>query len=284
MKILNTSKDFYLFRMERGQSTIEFIVACLVMIPFFFGIYYFSRYSDIKYSAIQASRYAAFERSWDPSKIVKTDVVIKEEVQVRFFMQNDSNKSISYQDKPTSAGFKDISLWSQADGKKLIDKPSDITLTWDDSNKFSTGIIMDKLSFLGESIVNLPASHIIKSQIEVPLLNISHFTPLNDINIKLPAAMAIGSGSWNASGAKGGVNSVCAKVSRLAPTNKIGDISSLLTEAFSWFEKSELKLGIILPDYVPPGSVRTNNSASPSSTPLEQQNPSGTAGDKGTEC
>ena len=60
---------------QHGQSTIEFIIACLVMIPLFFGIYYLVRYLDIKQSAIQASRYAAFERTWDHNQTIKTDLI-----------------------------------------------------------------------------------------------------------------------------------------------------------------------------------------------------------------
>ena len=45
-----------------GQATVEFRVALRVMVPLFFGMHYFARYSDVKHSAIQASRYMDFER------------------------------------------------------------------------------------------------------------------------------------------------------------------------------------------------------------------------------
>ena len=67
--------SFQLKHFQNGQATIEFIIACLVMIPLFLGIYYLVRYLDIKQSALQASRYAAFERTWDPNQTIKSDLI-----------------------------------------------------------------------------------------------------------------------------------------------------------------------------------------------------------------
>lgn len=83
--LVYNQRQFY----GRGQATLEFIIACLVMVPMFFGIYYFARYSDIKQIGIQASRYAAFERTWDPTSIRKTDAVIQNEVRARFFAEQE---------------------------------------------------------------------------------------------------------------------------------------------------------------------------------------------------
>jgi hypothetical protein len=248
-----------------GQSTVEFIVACLVMIPLFFGIYYFARYSDIKSSAIQASRYAAFERSWDPNATIKSDGVIREEVRARFFTQQDK---ISYQD--TSAGAtKETHLWVQANSSKMIANYSDIKSDFGPTASFPTNAIMGALNSAGAAVFSLPNGGVIKSQIEVPLVNISHFEPLKSINLTLPASTAIGSGSWNAGGAKG-VDSACDRTLRAVPSRFL-DAASIASTVMSVFEQSELKFGIMLPDYVPPGSVRTNNNPGPSSTPIPSQ-------------
>jgi hypothetical protein len=248
-----------------GQSTVEFIVACLVMIPLFLGIYYFARYSDIKSSAIQASRYAAFERSWDPSSAIKSDSVIQEEVRARFFTQQDK---ISYQDN-TLGTVKATPLWVQVSGQKLISNYSDIKSSPGPSANFEAGPIMNVFNNIGGSIFSLPNGGIIKSQIDIPLANVAHFEPLRSINISLPAATAIGSGSWNASGAKG-ADSACDRTLRAVPSRFL-DAGAITGTVMSLFEQSELKFGIMLPDYVPPGSVRTNNSPGPSSTPLSNQ-------------
>lgn len=252
---------------QSGQATVEFIVACLVMIPFFFGIYYFAKYSDIKQAAIQASRYAAFERSWDPSGNIKSDQVIKAELQARFFSEQ---AKINYHDSPAKANTKQVELWSQADQKKLISNATDVTLFFENTKKFNHFAI-NKMETLG-SLFNLPKTNIVQAQIEVPLVNVAHFEPLKNINIKMPAAVAIGTGSWNASGSKTGDESVCARAGRGAPTSRVPDIfDTLIGAAMTPFESKSPDFGIMLPDYVPPGSLRTNNSATVTSTPLKNQ-------------
>lgn len=252
-----------------GQATIEFIIACLVMIPMFLGIYYFARYSDIKQTGIQASRYAAFERTWDPTSVVKSDLVIENEVRARFFTEQ---AKIEYHDNPAKRDTEEINLWVKHDGTKLIDNTSDVKLTWDKTIKFTSGPIitqMDKLAGLG---FKLPPGQIIKSQINIPLSDIANFEPLKSINITLPSATAIGSGTWNSSGSNNGVNSTCNRVSGAVVSKLVPDVvNTLMGFALKPFERSSPQFGIILPDYVPPGSVRTNNSTSPSSTPLSNQ-------------
>lgn len=253
----------------RGQATIEFIIACLVMIPMFFGIYYFARYSDIKQAGIQASRYAAFERTFDPTSVVKSDIVIANEVRARFFTEQ---KLIQYHDNPTKFGTTDVNLWVQADTKKLINNISDVQLTWDKSQKFTAGPVINAIDTLAAKGFKLPTAQIIKSQINIPLSNIAHFEPLKSININLPAAVAIGSGTWNSSGSNNGVNSTCNRVSGAVISSLVPSaVNSILSLGLGLFERSSPEFGIILPDYVPPGSLRTNNSSTPSSTPLNNQ-------------
>lgn len=248
-----------------GQSTVEFIVACLVMIPLFFGIYYFARYSDIKSSAIQASRYAAFERSWDPGSNIKSDNALKEEVRARFFSKTEK---ISYQDS-TAGSATPVPLWVDVNGTKLTSNYSDINVTVGSASNLPAGPVGAIIDGVNNVYFKIPNTGIVKSQIDVPLVNIAHFEPLKTINITLPAATAIGSGSWNAGGAKG-TDSVCDRALNAVPSRFL-DTGSIVNFAMSLFEQSELKFGIMLPDYVPPGSVRTDNSPGPSSTPIDSQ-------------
>lgn len=257
--------NLIVLKSQTGQATIEFIVACLVMIPLFFGIYYFARYSDIKQAAIQGSRYAAFERALDPSS-VKSDAVIAEEVRARFFSEQ---SKINYHDTTATGAAK--FLWVTVDNKKLIENYTDIKNRFDSSLRFTSGPIMDKLDSLGGTAFNLPRGHIIKSEVNVPLVNIAHFDILRNINITLPAATAIGSGTWNASGSKGDNNSTCVKVKRAVVSDYANGINSLLNFGMDSFENANLEFGIVLPDYVPPGSLRRNNSSTPSSTSLNEQ-------------
>jgi hypothetical protein len=70
----------------RGQAMTEFLIACLVLVPLFMGAVYLAKYSDIKQSAIQASRYASMDRAFDPKKLPQD---IERETRVRFFAQQE---------------------------------------------------------------------------------------------------------------------------------------------------------------------------------------------------
>ena len=252
---------------ETGQGTIEFIIACFVLIPLFFGVYYLARYSDIKQAGIQASRYAAFERAWDPTSSIKSDAVIENEVRSRFFTDNEL---IQYQQNPEEK--QNINLWVQADSKKLLNKTTDVKLFYNKTHSFSSNAVFDKFDLVVQKGFNLPKSDIVKAEINIPLSNIAHFEPLSNINLNLPAATAIGSGSWNSSGSDNGINSTCSRINNAilgrVLDNKIVDF---LNSGIDIFEPSAPKFGIRFPDYVPPGSLRKNNSSSTLNTPLEDQ-------------
>ena len=53
-------------RPGRGQATTEFVVALAALVPLFIGIAYAGRYMDIHHAAVQASRYASFQRVMQP--------------------------------------------------------------------------------------------------------------------------------------------------------------------------------------------------------------------------
>lgn len=250
-------------RFNRGQATTEFIVALMVMLPIFLGIYYFARYSDVKHSAIQASRYTAFERSLDPFHRAKTDTQLKEEVRARFFTHlTDNRGEIKFRDTTVnlSADTKRISLWSDAEYKPLIADFSDVDIQIRPAGNLNTGAVF-ALQNLASSAFRLPSGGIIRSEVSVPLSNIVNFDALKNINIAVPGATAVGSGAWNASGAKG-YQSVCDRVLPTVLADRIRPVGSVLATVMSPFERHVPDFGITLPDYAPPGSVRRNNAAS----------------------
>ncbi|AZP11383.1 TadE family protein [Undibacterium parvum] len=48
---------------QHGQAMVEMVVIGGVMISIFLGIWYLGKFHDIQYSAIQAARYTAWERT-----------------------------------------------------------------------------------------------------------------------------------------------------------------------------------------------------------------------------
>lgn len=62
----------------------EFLVACLVLIPLFLAIPLLGKYMDIRHSAIQGSRYLAWERTvWTPER--KDNMTLQSELRQRLF-------------------------------------------------------------------------------------------------------------------------------------------------------------------------------------------------------
>jgi hypothetical protein len=69
---------------QQGQAMTEFLVACLVLIPLFLAIPLLGKYMDIRHSAIQGSRYLAWERTvWTPER--KDNTALENELRQRVF-------------------------------------------------------------------------------------------------------------------------------------------------------------------------------------------------------
>jgi hypothetical protein len=275
MKLNNLKNKF---TKSRGQATTEFIVALFVLMPMFLGIYYFARYSDVKHSAIQASRYVAFERTWDPYMRAKSDAQLSEETRARFFAPVSENQGvIKYRDTTINLNpdTKRVSLWSDLGYKRLLQNFSDVNIAVRDAGALNTGPV-GKLQNIASSAFNLPNTGIIKAEVTVPLNNIANYDVLRNINIGLPGATAIGGGAWNASGARAvgptRDESACARIRPTVLSDKIRFATDVLGVLMAPFEQDTPDIGLILPDYVPPGSVRTNNAASSPRT-YPQQSP-----------
>lgn len=254
-------------RRNAGQATVEFLVALLVMVPLFFGMHYFARYSDVKHSAIQASRYVAFERTWDPNAQAKTAAQLAEETRARFFAPISTNNGvIAYLDNTTQLNPNSgrVPLWSDAEYKPLLRNFSDVGIVEVNAGELNTGVVGGLQKVIGTKVFNLPAGGVMRAEVTVPLSNIAHFDVLRDINIGLPGATAIGNGVWNASGARGGPDSVCDRVTPTVLGHYIKPVTDVLGTIMSPFERNTPDVGLVLPDYVPPGSVRdTGNNSIP---------------------
>src|SRR5262249_22335117 len=90
-----------------GQAMVEFLIAATtVLIPLFLIVPLLGKYMDMKATAIQAARYAAWERtvwfgSTNWSAAQKTDTQIQQEVQWRFFSDS---ATLKFQDTDMNAG------------------------------------------------------------------------------------------------------------------------------------------------------------------------------------
>ena len=247
---------------QRGQATTEFIVSLFVLIPLFFGVFYFARYADVKHSAIQASRYVAFERSWDPYSRAKTAGQLAEETRARFFMSVERNGGqIKYRDstmgQDATAKGNRVPLWSDAAYQPLLQSYADVSIREIDTGPLATGLVGKLQQTMATPVFKLPTSGIVKAEVTVPLSNIAHYDALRDVNVGMPGATALGAGVWNASGANNGSESVCARVKPTVLGSYIKPVADVLGMLMSpSFEKKAPDVGLILPEYDIPGSVR----------------------------
>ncbi|RZL40554.1 MAG: hypothetical protein EOP35_00525 [Rubrivivax sp.] len=78
-------------RSQHGQATVEFVVACLVMVPLFIAIPLLGKYLDLFQTSEAASRYVAFEGATrNSSNSWKNDAELSMEVRRRFFSASDA--------------------------------------------------------------------------------------------------------------------------------------------------------------------------------------------------
>lgn len=79
--------------MQAGSSSVEFIIAFAALVPFFIGIPMLAKHADLKNSALQASRYAVWERTvysgpdapWREGEAAISDESVRMAAETRFF-------------------------------------------------------------------------------------------------------------------------------------------------------------------------------------------------------
>jgi hypothetical protein len=113
--------------LQSGQALVEFtIAAATVLLPLFLIIPILGKYMDMKASAVQAARYAAWERTvWfgsaNWSAATKTDAEIQHELQQRFFSDTATAKLQSSQSAMTGwGGTGPKPLWRDRGGNPML--------------------------------------------------------------------------------------------------------------------------------------------------------------------
>lgn len=108
---------------QQGQATIETLISMLALLPIFILIPYIGKYIDIKSKAVQASRYAAFERtifsdpgaSWNSDENQSLDQQISRDINRRIL--SDPKTGVS----SLNNGFVDDNpLWTNYRGDQLL--------------------------------------------------------------------------------------------------------------------------------------------------------------------
>jgi|HubBroStandDraft_6_1064221.scaffolds.fasta_scaffold238087_2 hypothetical protein len=196
-------------RYQRGQAMSEFIVAMAVFAPLLLGLAYIGKYSDIKHQAIQASRYAAFERALDPSSGHESDAVIAEETRARFFMDGALNQGRLASTTASTATSATLNpLWGQMNGDPMLNNYSDIAVNLGAPQKVDSTYLAP-VDLANGLYFGLNTNGQFQADVQVSPANIASFAPLSNVNLQFTASTVVVGDSWNA----GGASSVASRLS-----------------------------------------------------------------------
>lgn len=273
----------------RGQAMVELlIVAAFVLVPLFLAIPLLGKYLDIRSSAVQAARYAAWERTvwyggesatamgwfgvdrkWIANE--KTDAQIRNEIGVRQLSRTKDTDAFSSTDRSAGSfknGTKEI--WQDRSSTPLLANYSDTSTTVANGTApgtLSTLVepISNFASTLGPFVLEMGGKYAAKVTINIKdiafndnFLAKSSKSSFSETNVLL-------ANGWSADGPGDATKtSVTQQVKGLVPTSiftatvfGVPVVDYLLTVlSVPLPEMSKLKLGKIAPDEVPPDRVK----------------------------
>jgi hypothetical protein len=238
-------------RFQRGQAMTEFVAAMAVFLPLFFAIYYVGKFADIKHQAIQASRYAAFERALDPNSTQAGASLLQEETRARFFPDGGLNNGKLARDTSGLTTQANLNpLWTQVTGAPLLQNYSDVSVDVA-SNSMDIGKFAP-INAGAQAFNNLNRNGQVQADVEVPIANITHLpAPLNALNLTVGARTVVAGDAWGGDGAQ----QVADKQNAITDQGKdpvLTGLKATLTPLAAVFSDTPPpQFGCIRPDVVP---------------------------------
>jgi hypothetical protein len=248
---------------QHGQAITEFVVVCLLMVPLFLAVVYVGKYSDVKQTAIEASRYAVWERAVDPTSAHKSDAQIQQELEVRIVGNGGRNDGkLQSTDAAASTSTDDTAynpLWFDQGHKRMLNKLTDATVVGgiQDTAAPSSGTtakLANAVNGVEAKWLKLDTAGWLRADVNIPLLNVN-FAPLSDINFAAGSTTVLYGDAWNA----GGSASVIATTKRAAPADMLlnsGPFNTVMSGIRTFVGLVEPSFrnfypGCIAPDVVP---------------------------------
>jgi len=251
---------------QRGQALAEFCVISGVMVSLFLGIWYIGIYHDIQATAIQAARYAAWERTAHPTSFA--DSQIQNQARARLFQWD--SKPLAAADSINGNTFAtETSMWRAHDNSKsLVDKPTDVVVATQSGSLPGTaanamsGAISGITKLLGAVSGGeaLNQGGYYTSHVTVQVANIASLPePLNNLGLTLKETHSVATDSWDASGPKEAalrtrdftLTSVFARITPLLTPMKWA--LSVVEPAFKQFDPGQICPDIVPADRLDPG-------------------------------
>ncbi|MES2355288.1 MAG: TadE family protein [Pseudomonadota bacterium] len=206
---------------QKGQALVEFIVWSIVIIPLILMIAMLGKYADLNQTALQASRYAAWEKTVTTQEKInpKSDAQLAEEIRARFFSNVGrhikTGGSVKDSNKEDRNGFHE-----DHHGGLLVKTFSDVSVTTTKS-KPAFGVKGNLLSDAG-SIFKLPSDNLWRADVGVTVARIPLLTPLDRLNLNVARHNVILTDAWEAGSVAGEVTRL-KNSSALAPSVKLAE-------------------------------------------------------------
>ena len=233
---------------QRGQSTVEFVVLALVMVPLLLIIPLIGKYMDIAQTTAVASRYVAFEgavRHTSSNGGWKSDGELAQEVRRRFFSSSDA--PIKTNDTAGDFNAHRNPMWFDHHGRPLLPVfGSNVTVgTVKESTSQPIGTVYAN-SF------GLSRDNLYTGNVNVTVANIAGLQPFDALGLSITRKTALLADPWGASGPSS-VSSKVKGANAAFPYAALKVAAAPLSPFISLLEpnSSPPDVGIVDPDKVP---------------------------------
>ena len=248
------------FSSQTGQSTVEFIVVSLVLVPLFLIVPLIGKYLDLAQTTQIASRYVAFEGAVHHSSSStgwKTDAELATEVRRRFYSRNDL--SVKTNDLVSEVDAERNSLWVDHRGDALLPDFSNISVQ---TTKASIATVFNGVTNVLDFSDNfgLPDENLYSGTVSVQLANVAGLAPFDAIDLSITRKTVVLVDPWAAKGPGDVTNKVKNSGAMTFPYQLLQTTASILEPAILVFEKMlggapPPKIGRVDADIVPKDRV-----------------------------
>ncbi len=181
---------------QRGQSTIEFVVLALVLVPLLLAVPLIGKYLDIAQTAAVASRYAAFEGTVRHATALggwKSDAELAQEVRRRFFSNSDA--PVKTGDTAGDFNAHRNPLWFDHRGDSLLP-----AFAGNVGVQATYKSIPQPFGALYAKGLGLSQDNLVTGRITVDIANVPSFEPFDTLNLSATRATAVLADTWAAGG------------------------------------------------------------------------------------
>lgn len=181
---------------QAGQSTVEFLVLALVMVPLLLIVPLIGKYMDIAQTTAVASRYVAFEgevRHSTSHEGWKSDAELAQEVRRRFLSNSDA--PIKTHDTAGDFNAHRNTLWFDHRGDPLLPKFVDNVGVRTTRESLSQPFGAFYAASLG-----LPQDNLYTGQVNVSVADIAGLEPFDKLGLSISRSTALLADPWAAQG------------------------------------------------------------------------------------